>query len=145
MIRRLESSILVCLTYKSRWRLKTACGSPCYAAHKWLMVNNPMNHMVDIWSAGIAFCTQWCADFTIWRFWYRKHQKRDCSGEYSVPNHLSNELRDFWKRVLTVDPKKRIRPCWNETTSLVEEICSESLSRKVSLWDITNSCWFPTF
>lgn len=48
-------------TYKTGERLKTACGSPCYAAPEMIDGKEPYEPlMVDIWSAGIILYAMVC-------------------------------------------------------------------------------------
>ena len=48
-------------TYKSGEKLKTACGSPCYAAPEMIDGKEPYEPiMVDVWSAGIILYAMVC-------------------------------------------------------------------------------------
>lgn len=48
-------------TYKIDERLKTACGSPCYAAPEMIESKNPYEPiMVDVWSAGVILYAMVC-------------------------------------------------------------------------------------
>lgn len=109
-------------TYKPEERLRTACGSPCYAAPEMIESKNPYEPiMVDVWSAGVILyvmvngCLPFEDDDT------PKLYKKILNGEYSLSQNLSADLRDFIQRILTVDPEKRIRisemkehPWWNK-------------------------------
>lgn len=48
-------------TYKIDERLKTACGSPCYAAPEMIESKHPYEPiMVDVWSAGVILYAMVC-------------------------------------------------------------------------------------
>lgn len=93
--------------YKEGQMLKTACGSPCYAAPE--MVKGQKYHglMTDIWSSGVVLFAM-CAgtlpfeDKNTNRL-YIKIQ----TPEYTMPNAFSDHLQDLIRRILVVDPAKR--------------------------------------
>lgn len=47
-------------TYKSGELLKTACGSPCYAAPEMVAGKKYLGVQVDIWSAGVILFAMVC-------------------------------------------------------------------------------------
>ena len=97
-------------TYKPEERLKTACGSPCYAAPEMIESKNPYEPiMVDIWSAGVILYAMVCGCLPFEDNDTPKLYKKILNGEYSLPKDLSPDLRDFIQRVLTVNPNERIR------------------------------------
>ena len=87
--------------------LKTACGSPCYAAPE--MINGQRYHGLntDIWSSGVVLFAMvaGCLPFEdkhTGRL-YEKIRKT----EYTMPAGFSDKLKDLIKCILVVDPNKR--------------------------------------
>lgn len=93
--------------YKSGQLLKTACGSPCYAAPEMIAGKKYKPLCVDIWSSGVIMFALICGylpfDDNDTQALYRKILK----GEYSVPSFVSNAACDLLKRVLCTDPDAR--------------------------------------
>lgn len=97
-------------TYKVEERLKTACGSPCYAAPEMIQSKVPYQPiMIDVWSAGVILYAMVCGYLPFQDDDTPKLYRKILNGEYSLPSSLSPELQDFLRRILTVDPNKRIR------------------------------------
>jgi 5'-AMP-activated protein kinase catalytic alpha subunit len=94
-------------TYNKGEYLRTACGSPCYAAPE-TIANKPYSGvMVDIWSSGIILYAMLCG--------YLPFEDRDNEvlyrkigeGKFTLPNTLSDGAKDLIRRILNTDPSKR--------------------------------------
>ncbi|KAI0172671.1 Pkinase-domain-containing protein [Hypoxylon sp. FL1284] len=88
--------------------LKTACGSPHYAAPELVGSSSYRGDKVDLWSLGVILfaclsCTLPFNDESVPRL-LAKVQK----GKYRMPGYLSHEVQDLISRMLVVDPRKRI-------------------------------------
>ncbi|XP_042041349.1 SNF1-related protein kinase catalytic subunit alpha KIN10-like [Salvia splendens] len=87
--------------------LRTACGSPNYAAPE-IISAQPYGPEVDIWSCGIILYALLCGalpfDDTNIPFLFKKIK----AGRYSLPDQLSAGACDLIKRILVVDPTRRL-------------------------------------
>ncbi|KAG6387447.1 hypothetical protein SASPL_152637 [Salvia splendens] len=87
--------------------LRTACGSPNYAAPE-IIFGQPYGPEVDIWSCGIILYALLCGalqfDDTNIPILFKKIK----AGRYSLPDQLSDGARDLIKRILVVDPTRRL-------------------------------------
>ena len=87
--------------------LQTACGSPCYAAPEMIAGKKYHGSTVDVWSCGVILYAMVCGYLpfedpnTIYLY------KKILHGEYSVPSHLSSEVKDLIKNILKTDPRTR--------------------------------------
>lgn len=88
-------------------KLKTPCGSPCYAAPEMVTGKKYDGDAVDIWSAGVVLFTMICGYLPF----EDKNQTalfgKISKGIYSIPSFLSVPCRDMIKSLLMVDPNKR--------------------------------------
>jgi 5'-AMP-activated protein kinase catalytic alpha subunit len=82
-------------TYKTGGLLKTACGSPCYAAPEMIAGKRYKPYMVDIWSSGVVLYAMICGHLPFEDPNTGKLYKKICSGAYKTPRHLSVEARDM--------------------------------------------------
>jgi 5'-AMP-activated protein kinase catalytic alpha subunit len=103
-------------TYKNNDKLKTACGSPCYAAPEMIAGKKYHGLNVDIWSCGVILYALICVFFIILIFkGYLPFEdpktsvlyKKILSGDYTMPKFLSNDAKDLLKNILNTDPDKR--------------------------------------
>lgn len=95
-------------TYKKSEKLKTACGSPCYAAPEMLMGQPYEGLGVDIWSAGVILFAMLCGYLP---FEDNKNQaelySKIMKGEYTISVSLSESAKDLIRKILTVAPEER--------------------------------------
>ncbi len=93
--------------YKDGEKLKTACGSPCYAAPE--MIAGKMYHglRVDIWSCGVIMYALLCGYLPFEDKNTKILYKKILSGEYKLPKFIKSQAKDLMKRILNTDPKKR--------------------------------------
>ena len=88
--------------------LSTPCGSPCYASPEMVAGKEYDGVKIDIWSTGIILYAMICGYLP---FEDKNHdilfeKILQCKVEY--PPFLSHEVKDLLKKILVVDPKKRI-------------------------------------
>ena len=94
--------------YNAGELIKTACGSPCYAAPEMVARKYYRGDMVDIWSSGITLFAMLCG--------YLPFDDEDISalytkilqGQFEIPSHVSYEAADLLRRILITDPNRRI-------------------------------------
>lgn len=94
--------------YKNDELLKTACGSPCYAAPEMIAGKKYVGLRVDIWSAGVILYAMVCGYLPFDDPDTQLLYKKIMSGDYSIPSHVSSECRHLIKTILNTDPEKRI-------------------------------------
>lgn len=87
--------------------LKTAWGSPCYAAPEMIAGKKYDGTKADIWSWGVILYA------LVWGFLpFEDHNtaalyKKIMNGDYSIPDFISDSVKDLIIRILTVEPEKR--------------------------------------
>jgi len=94
-------------TYKDGEMLKTACGSPCYAAPEMIAGKKYLGLPVDIWSCGVILFALICGYLPFEDPNTSALYKKILSGEFEIPKHVSPEAADLLRSILTTDPKKR--------------------------------------
>lgn len=88
--------------------LKTACGSPSYVAPEVLSGRKYHGPQVDIWSSGIILYAMLCGTLPFDDDDLAKLYKKIGSGVFEIPQTVSESARDLLKRIILVDPEKRI-------------------------------------
>ncbi|CAG9335007.1 unnamed protein product [Blepharisma stoltei] len=94
-------------TYKPGELLKTACGSPCYAAPEMIQGKKYVGSRVDIWSSGVILFAMICGYLPFEDPNTGQLYKKIIAGEYQCPKFISTEAKDFLKCILNTDPDKR--------------------------------------
>jgi serine/threonine protein kinase len=93
--------------YKPGELLKTACGSPCYAAPEMISGKRYAGLRVDIWSSGVILFAMTCGYLPFEDPNTAQLYRKIKSGEYRCPNFLSTEARSLIQSVLNTDPDRR--------------------------------------
>ena len=94
-------------TYGNGESLKTACGSPCYAAPEMIAGKRYNGIDVDIWSCGVVLYALVCGYLPFEDENTGVLYKKIMSADYDFPVTISTSARDFLERILTIDPTKR--------------------------------------
>lgn len=90
--------------------LKTACGSPCYAAPEMIARKMYVPLKSDIWSSGVVLYAMVCGYLPFEDGNTAALYQKIMAGSYKCPKFLSNEAIDLIKRILEVNPNTRIAP-----------------------------------
>ncbi|CAD8051193.1 unnamed protein product [Paramecium sonneborni] len=94
-------------TYKSEELLKTACGSPCYAAPEMIEGQKYQGVKVDLWSSGVILFACLCGYLPFEDQNTSALYKKILSGSYQLPSHISKEAQSMIQGILTIKPDKR--------------------------------------
>lgn len=94
-------------TYKQGETLKTACGSPCYAAPEMIAGERYYGAKVDIWSCGVILYAMICGFLPFEDPDTAKLYNKILSGEFHMPKFVSNEGRDLIRKILNTNPDTR--------------------------------------
>ena len=95
-------------TYKQGEDLKTACGSPCYAAPEMIAGKTYGGLKVDIWSAGVILFAMICGYLPFEDPNTGELYKKILACSYKTPKHISEEAKDLIRLILNTDPQDRV-------------------------------------
>ena len=95
-------------TYSEGQLLRTACGSPCYAAPEMIAGKRYNGLGSDIWSSGIVLYAMNCGCLPFENPNTNKLYKQILACNYTIPSGVSPTLRDLIKKILQTDPEQRI-------------------------------------
>lgn len=96
-------------TYSQGELLKTACGSPCYAAPEMIAGKKYLGENVDIWSCGVIMFALICGFLPFEDPDTSKLYKKILSGEFKIPSFVSKDAADLLTKILHTDPEKRLK------------------------------------
>lgn len=94
-------------TYKAEETLKTACGSPCYAAPEMIAGKRYKGIEVDIWSSGVILFAMICGYLPFEDSNTSQLYKKILAGDCKYPKNISKRAKDFLKGILNINPDKR--------------------------------------
>ena len=94
--------------YQKNEKLMTSCGSPCYAAPEMLVEKAYDPLLADIWSCGIVLYAMVCGFLPFEDKSTKVLYKKIEEGVYEEPKHLSLVVKGLLKKILQIDPAKRI-------------------------------------
>ena len=93
--------------YKENETLKTACGSPCYAAPEMIAGKRYHGLNSDIWSCGIILYAMTCGYLPFEDPNTSKLYKKILNCDFLIPGFISKASKDLIKKVLNTDHTKR--------------------------------------
>lgn len=94
-------------TYEKGSLIKTACGSPCYAAPEMIAGKEYEGILADIWSCGVILFAMICGYLPFEDPDTSKLYKLILNANFSMAKNVSPEAADLIGKILTVDPQKR--------------------------------------
>ena len=95
--------------YKEGEKLKTACGSPCYAAPEMIRGERYHGLGADIWSSGVILYAMVCGYLPFEDQNTKKLYQKIIKAEYKMPSFLSTECQDLLNLILNPQPESRYR------------------------------------
>ncbi|CAK86928.1 unnamed protein product (macronuclear) [Paramecium tetraurelia] len=87
--------------------LKTACGSPCYAAPEMLVGKTYEGTKSDIWSCGIILFAMLCGYLPFEHENTQQLYELIKNSDFEKPEHLSKNAQDMLTKILVKDPTRR--------------------------------------
>ena len=106
--------------YEQGNTLKTACGSPCYAAPE-VSLPFTFSHLVqmiaghrydglmsDLWSCGVVLYAMLCGYLPFEDQKTSDLYKKILNAQYTLPDFLSEEARDMINQIFITNPNQRI-------------------------------------
>ena len=97
------------ILYEKNDLLKTQCGSPCYAPPEMIEGKHYKGLAADIWSSGIILFFMLSGYLPFNELTNKKLYNKILNGKYNIPKDISNEAKDLIKKILEINPKKRIK------------------------------------
>ena len=94
--------------YEQGCTLKTACGSPCYAAPEMIAGQRYDGLMSDLWSCGVVLYAMLCGYLPFEDQKTSDLYKKILNAEYNLPDFLSEEAKDMIAKIFNTDPNQRI-------------------------------------
>lgn len=94
--------------YVDNEKLKTSCGSPCYAAPEIVAGEQYDPLMVDVWSSGITLFAMLCGFLPFDEESKTVLYDKILACKFPIPKYLSTNALDLIKRILVRDPANRL-------------------------------------
>ena len=95
--------------YNKGTLLKTACGSPCYAAPEMIAGKRYHGIQIDIWCCGIIMYALLCGYLPFEDQNTKRLYDKIMKGEYEIPWMIRKEAKDLIMNILNTDHKKRFK------------------------------------
>ena len=94
-------------TYKPGETLKTACGSPCYAAPEMVAGKRYDGLPADIWSCGVILYAMVCGYLPFEDPKTNLLYKKILNADYTIPEFVTQDCADLIRKILNTDPAQR--------------------------------------
>lgn len=95
--------------YEKTQTLKTACGSPCYAAPEMIAGKRYHGLQSDIWSSGVVFYAMVAGYLPFEDPKTSNLYKKIMNADFQMPKFLTPDCKDFITRILNTDPESRFK------------------------------------
>jgi serine/threonine protein kinase len=96
-----------CCCSSSDVKLKVFCGTPSYMCPEIVMKKEYIGPPTDIWASGILMFAMLCGQFPFRGQNDKDLYKKIAKGEFTFPDHVSEEARSFISKMLVVEPAAR--------------------------------------
>ena len=93
---------------KKSQKLKTPCGSPCYAAPEMICGLEYQGLPVDLWSCGVILYAMLCGHLPFEDRDTQKLYDKIIACDFLLPNYISDGAKDLIKKLLVKEPTKRL-------------------------------------
>lgn len=87
--------------------MKTACGSPCYAAPEMIAGKKYLGLKSDVWSSGVVLYAMVCGFLPFEDPKTSNLYKKIMAGEFKLPRFLSTDCSHFLSKILVTEPNER--------------------------------------
>jgi len=95
-------------TWNKSGKLKTACGSPSYAAPEMILGETEYyGSRVDVWSCGVILYVMVCGFLPFEDANQDKLYKKIIDGKYALPSFVSEPCKDLIRKIMQVDQEQR--------------------------------------
>lgn len=115
-------------TYQDGQLLKTACGSPCYAAPEMVAGQRYVPSRCDVWSCGVILFALVCGYLPFEDQNTSALYRKILNADYQAPKFISDGVRDLISRMLNTDPETRYTITKIRTHPWYRQIPEASLS-----------------
>lgn len=115
-------------TYQDGQLLKTACGSPCYAAPEMVAGQRYVPSRCDVWSCGVILFALVCGYLPFEDQNTSALYRKILNADYQAPKFISDGVRDLISRMLNTDPETRYTISKIRTHPWYRQIPEASLS-----------------
>jgi len=95
-------------TYSEGETLKTACGSPCYAAPEMIAGEPYLGARVDVWSCGVILFAMVCGYLPFEDPDTNLLYKKILDGKFEIPSWVSDNCKSLINKILNIDPDERL-------------------------------------
>lgn len=93
--------------YRDGQLLKTACGSPCYAAPEMIAGHSYVPSLCDLWSCGVILFALVCGYLPFEDQNTATLYKKILAADYRPPRFISDSVKDLIAGLLTTEPTRR--------------------------------------
>jgi len=93
--------------YRDGQLLKTACGSPCYAAPEMIAGHNYVPSLCDLWSCGVILFALVCGYLPFEDQNTASLYKKILNADYRAPKFISDAVKNLISGLLTTEPSQR--------------------------------------